>query len=480
MDGRTMLLCIVGVPCTGAFFLPILGQISARLRNYAALGLALFPLIGTIGIASGVFAGRNFDSCIYFNNSFDFVLYADGLAVFMGIVSALISSIIIFYSFGYISHYENQDEYYLMVVLFLGGMMGIVFSGSLIYLYLFWEITAITSWRLIGFFREKQHVIRADKAFLVTMFGSLLMLIAIVSIYLQTGSFDLRVIREVLGSNHLSNLAVALILGGILSKSATLPFHTWLPDAGVAPSPVTALLHAALLVKIGVYVFARLFIATFTVDAFWHTAVPALAGASAIVAACAAMIDTDLKRIIAYSTVSQIGFIFLGLAIGTELGVTGGLLYILMHGLAKGGLFLCAGIVEQNTKTKDITKLGGLLKTMPITAIAFLFCSFSVMGIPPFGGFFSKYMVMTSTVSGNLWIMFTFLIGAILTIIYLLRVFYMVFLGEPGAHTAREGSPVMVISVASLAVLSLAAGFCIAWPSQFVLAAIQHLPGIIK
>ena len=156
MDGRTMLLCIVGVPCIGAFFLPILGQISARLRNYAALGLALFPLICTISIASGVFAGRNFDSCIYFNNSFDFILYADGLAVFMGIVSAMISSIIIFYSFGYISHYENQDEYYLMVLLFLGGMMGIVFSGSLIYLYLFWEITAITSWRLIGFFREKQ------------------------------------------------------------------------------------------------------------------------------------------------------------------------------------------------------------------------------------------------------------------------------------------------------------------------------------
>jgi NADH:ubiquinone oxidoreductase subunit 5 (subunit L)/multisubunit Na+/H+ antiporter MnhA subunit len=155
-----MLLYIVGVPCTGAFFLPILGQISARLRNYAALALALFPLIGTISIASGVFAGRNFDSCIYFNNSFDFILYADGLAVFMGIVSALISSIIIFYSFGYISHYENQNEYYLMVLLFLGGMLGLIFSQNLIFLYLFWEITAITSWRLIGFFREKQHVIR--------------------------------------------------------------------------------------------------------------------------------------------------------------------------------------------------------------------------------------------------------------------------------------------------------------------------------
>ncbi len=227
------------------------------------------------------------------------------------------------------------------------------------------------------------------------------MLIGFVIVYQQTGSFDLQTIKETLGTTHLSNLAVLLMLAGIFSKSATLPFHTWLPDAGVAPSPVTALLHAALLVKIGVYVFARLFIATFTVDDSWHTIVPVVAGASALVSAAAAMVDTDLKRIIAYSTVSQIGFIFLGLSIGNEIGITGGLLYIMMHGLAKGGLFLCAGIVEQNTHTKDITKLGGLIKTMPITAIAFLFCSFSVMGIPPFGGFFSKFMVMTSTITGR-------------------------------------------------------------------------------
>ena len=336
MDGRLMLLCVVLVPCIGAFVLPLLGRISAGLRNLVALGLAVVPLILVIAILPAVVSDGPVKVSTNFDNNFNFILYADGLAVFMAIVSALISSIIIFYSFGYISHYENQNEYYLMVLLFLGGMLGLIFSENLIFLYLFWEITAITSWRLIGFFREKQHVIRADKAFLVTMFGSLLMLIAFISIYQQTGSFDLQVIKEKLGTSHLSNLAVGLILVGILSKSATLPFHTWLPDAGVAPSPVTALLHAALLVKIGVYVFARLFIATFTVDEFWHTVVPIVAGASALVSAGAAMIDTDLKRIIAYSTVSQIGFIFLGLSIGNEIGVVGALLYILMHGLAKG------------------------------------------------------------------------------------------------------------------------------------------------
>ena len=480
MDDRLMLLCVVLVPCIGAFVLPLLGRISAGLRNLVALGLALIPLILVALILPAVVSAGSVKFNANFDNIYNFTLYADGLAVFMAVVSALISSIIILYSFGYISHYENQNEYYLMVLLFLGGMMGLIFSGSLVFLYLFWEITAITSWRLIGFFREKEHVIRADKAFLVTMFGSLLMLLAFVIIYQQTGSFDLQAIKTTLGTNHLSNLAVVLILAGIFSKSATLPFHTWLPDAGVAPSPVTALLHAALLVKIGVYVFARLFIATFTVDGFWHTAVPAIAGVSALVAAAAAMIDTDLKRIIAYSTVSQIGFIFLGLGIGNEIGVVGAMLYILMHGLAKGGLFLCAGIIEQNTHTKNITQLGGLIKTMPITAAAFLLCAFSVMGIPPFGGFFGKYMVMASTIQAHeLWIMFVFLIGAFMTIVYLFRVFNLVFLGD-AKHPAREGSPVMVFSVALLATLSLAAGICVTYPTQFVLSAIQQLPGVIR
>ena len=480
-ENELMLLLIVFVPTVGAFALPLLGRMSVRLRNFSALCLVLISLVLTIVISPSAFCGKTITAGVSFNNAYDFVLRADGLAVFMAIVSTLISAIIVFYSFGYISHYENQNEYYLMVVLFLGGMMGLVFSDNLIYLYLFWEITAITSWRLIGFFREEQHVLRADKAFLVTIFGSLLMLIGFISIYQQNGSFNLTAIKENLNGSHLSNLAVALILAGILSKSATLPLHTWLPDAGIAPSPVTALLHAALLVKIGVYVFARLFLATFAVDEFWHTAVPIIAAVSALVSAGAAMVDTDLKRIIAYSTISQIGFIFLGLATGNEIGVAGALLYILMHGLAKGGLFLCAGIVEQNTKTKDITRLGGLIKTMPITAVSFLFCAFSVMGIPPFGGFFSKYMVITSSVqNGQVWISMVFLVGAFLTIIYLFRAFNMVFLGDLKTPSEKEASAGMVISVAALAALSLAGGIFIYYPSQLALSAVQQLTGVMR
>jgi proton-translocating NADH-quinone oxidoreductase chain N len=480
MTPESILCLLVFAPLLGAFALPLLGLISEALRNAVALFLVcvsilcaafLVPVIaadGTVAVKLTLVFGET-------------LFYADGLAVFMALVSSSISAVIIFYSFGYIKHYENRNEYYLMVVLFLGSMMGLVFSRNLIYLFVFWEITAFTSWRLIGFFREPEIVLKADKAFLVTVFGALCMLAGFVMVYMQTGSFDMGVIKENLGANTISNAAVIMILAGILAKSATLPLHTWLPDAGVAPSPVTALLHAAVLVKIGVYAFARLFVLTMNVDAIWHIVVPIVAATSALVSAGAALVETDMKRIVAYSTISQLGFIFLGLSIGTTTGCTGGLLYIMMHSIAKGGLFLCCGIVEQKTHTKDIRKMGGLAKAMPLTALAFLFCSFSVMGVPPFGGFFSKYLVISGAVgAGELAVSIAFIVGAIMTILYLLRLFALVFTGEEKIKVEKEGSPGMVGSVLFLAALSLASGILVAYPSTFIQNTICSLAGGLK
>ena len=481
MKNELLLALAVFTPTIGAFGLPLLGSVSLRFRNVVAFCLVFVSLVCSLALVRSAAAGHPATFSVALPFGLNFILLADGLAVFTAIVSSLVSAIIVFYSTSYISHYDHQDEYYLMVVLFLGGMMGLVFSRNLIWLYVFWEITAITSWRLIGFFREKAHVVRADKAFLVTVFGALAMLLGFIALYAQTGSFDLAVIKQTLNGKPLTTVVGALILLGILSKSATLPFHTWLPDAGVAPSPVTALLHAAVLVKIGVYVFARLFIVTFAMNEFCHTALLVVAALSALVSAGAALIETDLKRIIAYSTVSQIAFIFLGFAVGNEVGIAGALLFILMHGLAKGGLFLCAGIVEQNTGTKDIRQLGGLIRTMPVTAVSFLFCAFSVMGIPPFGGFFSKYMVISGAVQGApLWIALAFLAASFMTILYLLRLFNMIFLGEPKSAPVNEGSPIMVSSVALLAALSLVAGIFINAPSGFARSAVQQMLGMVR
>jgi proton-translocating NADH-quinone oxidoreductase chain N len=477
MNYNFIILGAVLIPIVGSIFLPAAGWFSPKTRNLLAFIFILCSFLFSLSLLPIVLSGQTITISKHFSIGFNFSFTADNLAVFMAIASSMISAIIVLYSFGYISHYENQNEYYSMVVLFCGSMMGIVFSSNLILMYIFWEITGITSWRLIGFFREKQYVLKADKAFLITAFGAVAMLLGFIIIYQQYGSFDFSVLK----TKAIPNIVVLLILLGIFSKSATLPFHTWLPDAGIAPSPVTALLHAAVLVKIGVYAFARLFIATFSISDIWHTIVPVIAGASAIISAGAALVDNDLKRIIAYSTISQIGFIFFGLSIGTEIGITGGLLYILMHGIAKAGLFLCAGIIEQNTKTKDIREMGGLIKTMPITAGAFLFCAFSVMGIPPFGGFFSKYIVFAGAIQNREFIFsFVFLAGAILTILYLLRLFNAIFMNEDHAiKPAKEGSPIMIACVAFLAVLSILGGILIYYPSVFAQLASKQMLGLI-
>jgi NADH:ubiquinone oxidoreductase subunit 5 (subunit L)/multisubunit Na+/H+ antiporter MnhA subunit len=417
---------------------------------------------------------------VAFGAGINLVFTADILAVFMGLVSTLISGLIMLYSFDYIGRSEGRNEYYLMVVLFIGSMLGLVFSRNLIFLYLFWELTAFSSWRLIGFFRAETDVRAANKAFLVTFFGAVVMLAGFLILWQTTGSFDLPVIKQYFANGHMRDLAVVLILFGVLSKSAILPFHTWLPDAGVAPSPVTALLHAAVLVKIGVYVFARIFVATVVPSAEMLAVVSWVAAASALVSAGAALVDNNMKRVIAYSTISQISFIFLGLASGSPVGVAGGLLYILMHGIAKAGLFLTAGVVEHAVHTKDIRQMGGLIRTMPVTAVAFLLCAFSVMGIPPFGGFFSKYMVLSSAFqTGHTALGLVFLAGAVLTILYLFRLFNMMFLGDPRGKTAPEGSAMMVTVVATFAGLSLFSSIFIKFFLTFVQTAVRQMTGLL-
>jgi proton-translocating NADH-quinone oxidoreductase chain M len=462
MNVETTVLLTIFIPIIGSFAVPLAGLLGRRVRSVwavlvsgitAVLPLTLLPFAlrgGELVVRKPLVLGL------------DFILVVDPLSIFMAAVSSFIGFFIVVYSLGYIRREENQSEYYLMVVLFIGSMMGLVFSGNLIFLYLFWEIIAIACWRLIGFYREPAHVRKADKAFLLTFFGAVVMLLGFIQIYGVTNTFDITAMRGTM----IPGTAVLLILFGLFSKSATVPLHTWLPDAGVAPTTVTALLHAAVLVKIGVYAFARLFIYTFRLPEGWQQAIPILVVFSSLVAAAAAAVETDLKRILAYSTVSQIGYIFLGFSMMNAAGVSGSLLFILMHGLAKAGLFLCAGIVIHAVHTKDIREMGGLIKTMPVTAVAFLACAFSVIGIPPFGGFFSKFLVILGTVqAGQVWLAAAALFTAVLTMYYLFKVFSMVFLGE-AKHPAPEKTKSMVFVVAALAVLSLAAGLLVSWPMK--------------
>lgn len=462
MNVETTVLLTIFVPILGSLAVPLAGLLGRRVRSAWAVlvsgATAVLPLtLLPFALGGGEQVVRRTLAM-----GFDFILIVDPLSIFMAAVSSFVGFLIVLYSLGYIKHEDNQDEYYLLVVLFIGSMMGLVFSGNLVFMYLFWEIIAIACWRLIGFYREPSHVRKADKAFLLTFFGAVVMLLGFVQIYGVTNTFDLTAMRGTL----IPGSAVLLILFGLFSKSATVPLHTWLPDAGVAPTTVTALLHAAVLVKIGVYAYARLFLYGFRLPEGWQQAIPIVVVVSSLVAAAAAAVENDLKRILAYSTVSQIGYIFLGFSMMNAAGVSGSLLFILMHGLAKAGLFLCAGIVIHAVHTKDIREMGGLIKTMPVTAVAFLVCAFSVIGIPPFGGFFSKFLVIMGTVqAGQTWLAAVALFTAVLTMYYLFKVFSMVFLGE-AKHPAPEKTKSMVFVVAALAVLSLAAGLLVAGPMK--------------
>ena len=467
-----LLATSVTVPLAGPLLLPLAGRISGALRSAVALVFVLTALGCAVALLPAVLGGSTATVSVHGVA----LLHADRLAVFMALVSTLLGAVIVVYSFGYLSGLPNRDEYDLMVVLFLGAMMALVFARHLLVLYAAWELTAVACWRLIGFFRKDGCVLRADKAFLITALGAVLMLLGFIGVYVGQGTFDLGRLQGV----RLPTWAAALILAGLFSKSATLPLHSWLPDAGVAPSPVTALLHAAVLVKIGVYVYARLFGATFVADPMVGEIVPWIAATSALVAGMAALLEHDLKRIIAYSTVSQIGFIFLGLAVGTPEATQGALLFVLMHAIAKGGLFLCAGIIEHGTHTKDIRKMGGLARAMPVTAGCFALCACSVMGLPPFGGYFSKHLVISGALAaGRLPVALVFLAGSGLTLLYLARVFDKVFLGPPGVavqgRAVHEGTRLMVGCVAVLAALALGSGLFSRYPSAVAGAVARDL-----
>ena len=462
MNVETIVLSTVLVPIVGSFTIPLAKLVSRGFRSVWAILISAVTTVLPLTLIP--FALRGGELVVRKNLvlGLDFVLVIDPLAIFMAGVSSFVGWLIVIYSIGYVHNDENQNEYYLMVLLFIGSMMGLVFSGNLIFIYLFWEIIAISCWRLIGFYRQREYVIKADKAFLVTFFGAVVMLLGFIQIYGMTNTFDITLMRGTL----IPGSAVLLILFGMFSKSATVPLHTWLPDAGVAPTTVTALLHAAVLVKIGVYAYARLFIYTYRLPDEWLQIIPILVMISSLVSAGAALVETDIKRILAYSTVSQIGYIFLGFSMANVSGISGSLLFILMHGLGKAGLFLCAGIVIHATHKKDIREMGGLIKTMPVTAVAFLACAFSVIGVPPFGGFFSKFLVIMGTIqAGQIWVAGLALFTAVLTLLYLLKVFSVVFLGEL-KNPAPEKSKSMVYVVAVLAVLSLAAGILVSFPMK--------------
>ncbi len=445
-----LLLSALILPFLGAFGIRLLpGRFSIR-GGFLVLLIQLFL---SSSLVKPVFILKR----ILVLDAKNLLFTCDALSIIFALTSVFIGVLIYLFSTGYFAGEspEEQQKFAFWGLVFVGSMMGVVFSDNLISLYLFWELAGLCSWRLIGFYRKDDHLLKADKAFLLTGAGAGFMFLGFSYIYRFTGTFS---ISHMLYS-QVPQFVFVLFFLGVLTKSATFPFHTWLPDASVAPTPVTAFLHAAVLVKIGIYGLARLFGATLIVSgnvmwAGW------LALFSSFAAGLVAMKETDIKKILAFSTVSQLGFMIAALVMFNAIAVRGILLFYVAHALGKGCLFLCAGMTEKIFGTRDVREMGGLMKKTPVLTYAFLLSMLSVIGIPPLPGFFGKLEAITGIlVTKHIIFAFAAILTSALTLVYLFRLFRYVFMGE-GRETDfdRSGFRPMNVSIVILATVSLVLG----------------------
>jgi NADH-quinone oxidoreductase subunit L len=361
---------------------------------------------------------------------------ADGQSLVMLVLVALVACLVQVYSLGYLDHEKPAalGRYYTYQSLFAFSMMGLVLAPNFVQLFICWELVGLCSYLLIGFWYRKPEAARAAvKAFWTTKAGDVGLLIGIVLLWYQTGTFDFAEMESMARAGlvplaGLSVITFCLYLGAA-GKSAQFPLHVWLPDAMEGPTPVSALIHAATMVTAGVYLLVRTdWLFALTPDVL--LIVGWIGALTALMAAVLACVQTDIKRVLAYSTVSQLGYMMTAIGAGFA---SAGFLHLLTHGVFKALLFLGAGAVIHAVGTNDITKMGGLFRRMPQTTVVFLVGTLSLAGIPLFAGFLSKEEILGAVWSGGLRVPFAMLLlGAFLTAFYMFRVVFLTFFGAGG------------------------------------------------
>ena len=405
--------------------------------------------------------------------TFNIGILLDPISVMMLIVISTVSLMVHIYSFGYMKGEKGFQRYYAFLSLFTMSMLGLVVATNIFQMYLFWELVGVSSYLLIGFYYTKPAAIAASKkAFIVTRFADLGFLIGILiyGYYGGTFGFTPDTVSLISGGASMLPLALGLMFVGGAGKSAMFPLHIWLPDAMEGPTPVSALIHAATMVVAGVYLVARmfpLFIAYAPDVLHWIAYVGAF---TAFYAASVACVQSDIKRVLAFSTISQIGFMIVALGVCTSadphhggLGYMASMFHLFTHAMFKALLFLGAGSIIHAVHSNEMSAMGGLRKYMPITHITFLIACLAIAGIPPFSGFFSKDEILAacfqfSPVMG--WIMSVI---AAMTAFYMFRLYYGIFWGKDNSkqssHTPHESPTAMTIPLIFLALVTCGAGF---------------------
>jgi NADH-quinone oxidoreductase subunit L len=400
---------------------------------------------------------------------FGLTLLSDQLSVTMMLIVTGVGSLIIAYSVGYMDGEDEERRFFAYMSLFVFSMLLLVQGGNLLLLLAGWGMVGLSSYLLIGYYQFKTSAIEAaKKAFIMNAFGDAAMALALFLVIEQTGRLDYGGVFATSPHNGaIANLVALGLLGGALAKSAQIPLHTWLPDAMEGPTPVSALIHAATMVTAGVYLIARchpLFEHAWAVQDL----AAGLGAATLVMAGLIALVQNDIKRVIAYSTMSQIGYMFVAVGLGAY---PNGMFHLMTHSFFKALLFLAAGLaIHAVAGEQDIRRLKGIGKLMPQTRLVFLIGSLALVGIPPFAGFFSKDSILAAALDRGWYGGVIFAageVGALLTGVYAFRLFFVVFTGEPDAyarehfhaHHGQEGPLSMRWTVGVLGLLALVGGW---------------------
>ncbi|HVN92453.1 MAG TPA: proton-conducting transporter membrane subunit [Terracidiphilus sp.] len=437
----------------------VAGIASARTKGVLAFLSSLPALAAVAALAPLVHNGQAIDlNPLPWDGPLAFVLHVDALSILFAFMGACIGGLVLLYSIGYMAHDKSATRFYATMLIFVGGFIALVFSANLFIFYLCWEVVGLCSFSLVGFwYTNREAVNGARKVLLMTHIAGYGLLAAILILYHRAGSAvwtDPAVARSFTGG------IFALMLLALVAKSVQVPLHTWIPEAMAAPTPVSALLHAACYVKAGVYLAARMH--SFGAwPAAWGFSLVSVGTVTVALGVMYAMVQTDLKRMLAFSTVSQIGYMMMGLGIGTPLAITAALLHCLNHGFFKGGLFLTAGSVQHAAGTRDMNRLGGLAQKMPRTTLSWLIGVGSMMGIPLMSGFASKWMLYAAALQAGWAVPAMVAWAASLGTVFLgAKATSAVFLGPPTEETrnAHEAPPTMVWGMGFLAAGSIVLG----------------------
>lgn len=447
-----LIAAVIGFPWLGSFLVRLVNDEKPNRQHWLAVSFAILGAISSFGL---IFVNGKSSVSITMGSVFGRLSFmTDGLGIVLTIIAATIGSLAVLFSTAYMKGEKQLGRYYSLILFFIGSMCGLVLSSNLFYTFVFWEITALCSYALISFYNDDPQAVKGGmKAFIITQFGGVGMLAGALLIYGSLHTLDIPTIMvrlHEIPANILSLAAFGFLIAAV-AKSAQVPLHTWLPDAMEAPTPISALIHAATMVNAGVYLLARFYPAFADVPG-WRTAIIIIAAATALLAAIMASVAYDLKRVLAYSTISQLGYMVYAVGVGD---VFASQYHLLSHAVFKALLFLTAGAIIHSLGTRDMRLMGGVGKKMPFIRNVFIIGALALSGIPFLNGFWSKDSILASGFEhGPLWAYFIMLAAAGITAYYSIRCVWLVFFDEP--RSLRHAHPVAAAMRIPLLILAIA------------------------